>query len=77
MAQASKSSEVGRPAAVNTDMFPGRRASDVRGAASKPIVSLTTVTLHVRLKCKFSGSDFRFASAPLEQSLFSFSGKRV
>lgn len=69
LAQASKSSGVARPAAVNTDMFPGRRGSDVRGAASKPFVSLTTVTLHFEFKCKFSGSNFRFASAPLEHSL--------
>lgn len=67
MARASKSSGVARPAAVNADMFPGRRGSDVRSAASKPFVSLTTVTLRFELKCKFSGSNFRFASAPLEQ----------
>lgn len=46
LAPASKSSRVACPAAANADMFPGRRGSDVRGAASKPFVSLTTVTLH-------------------------------
>lgn len=76
LAQASKSSGVARPAAVNADMFPGRRGSDVRSAASKPFVSLTTVTLRFELKCKFSGFNFRFASAPLEHPLLVFSGKK-
>lgn len=69
LAQASKSSGVARPAAVNTDRVPGRRGSDVRGAASKPFVSLTAVTLHFEFKCKFSGCNFRSTLAPLQHSL--------